>query len=189
MLSKICKFCEIKHERKSEFCSIKCRNNYKYNQNKDQIAIKYQENKETILKYKKEYYIKNKEEILKRNKLWKSNNTDWIRSYHNNRVYSLNQKLSQNLRSRLSMAINGNYKAGSAISDLGCSIEELKKYLEDQFQEGMTWDNWGRNGWHIDHIKPLAKYNLEDKEEFKEACNYKNLQPLWAKDNLSKGAK
>lgn len=100
-----------------------------------------------------------------------------------------NNRLADNLRSRLRKAIKNDQKVGSAISDLGCSIEELKKHLEDQFAEGMTWDNYGLKGWHIDHIKPLAKYNLSNPEEFKEACNYKNLQPLWAKDNLKKGAK
>ena len=51
----------------------------------------------------------------------------------------------------------------------------------------MTWENYGRNGWEIDHIKPLSKCDLTDPEQFKEVCNYTNLQPLWAEDNLSKG--
>ena len=90
------------------------------------------------------------------------------------------------MRSRLAGAIRTKAKAGSAVKDLGCSIEELKKHLEDQFTEGMTWDNWSPNGWHIDHIKGLASFDLTDSEEFKAAANYKNLQPLWAKDNREK---
>jgi hypothetical protein len=48
----------------------------------------------------------------------------------------------------------------------------------------MTWDNWTTDGWHIDHIKPLASsFDLTDRKQFLEACHYTNLQPLWAKDN------
>ena len=87
------------------------------------------------------------------------------------------------------MALKGNYKNGSAVKDLGCSIDELKTYLESKFQLGMTWDNWSKDGWHIDHIKPLSSFDLTDKKQLLEACHYTNLQPLWATDNLSKGDK
>ena len=80
-------------------------------------------------------------------------------------------------------------KITSHIKELGCSIEELKLYLEKQFQIGMTWENWNNTGWHIDHIKPLSKFNLTDINQIKEACHYTNLQPLWAKDNILKGNK
>jgi hypothetical protein len=102
--------------------------------------------------------------------------------------YLLNKKLRGSLRSRLNHAIKGGDKMGSAINDLGCSIEELKKHLEFKWKSGMTWDNWSISGWHIDHIKPLSSFNLEDKTHFLEACHYTNLQPLWAVDNLKKGS-
>lgn len=114
-------------------------------------------------------------------------------SRENNRIRTkkfrkdINIRIAENLRSRVSRAVKNNLKGGSAVDDLGCSIEELKKHLECQFEEGMSWDNYGE--WHIDHIKPLAKYDLTNKQQFKKAANYKNLQPLWAKDNISKGAK
>lgn len=98
----------------------------------------------------------------------------------------INRHISRNLRSRLNKAIKHEWKTGSAISDLGCSIDELRIHLESRFQPGMTWDNYGRTGWHIDHIKPLCKFNLQDEVQFKEACNYINLQPMWVKDNLEK---
>jgi hypothetical protein len=53
----------------------------------------------------------------------------------------------------------------------------------------MTWDNYGQFGWHIDHIKPLSVFDLTDREQFLEACRYTNLQPMWWKENLSKGSK
>ena len=71
--------------------------------------------------------------------------------------------------------------------DLGCTIKELKIYLESKFQPGMTWENHGRFGWHIDHEVPLSSFDLTDREQFLKACHYTNLQPLWWNENLSKG--
>lgn len=70
---------------------------------------------------------------------------------------------------------------------LGCSVGFLRDYLASKFTEGMTWDNHGPNGWHIDHIKPLAI--AASLEELEQLCHYTNLQPLWATDNLKKGKK
>ena len=97
-------------------------------------------------------------------------------------------KISSLLRSRLYKALKGNYKTGSAVRDLGCTIPELKIHLGNQFQEGMTWDLLGKEI-HIDHIKPLCKFDLTDREQFLQACHYTNLQPLWAHDNLTKNSK
>jgi hypothetical protein len=91
------------------------------------------------------------------------------------------------LRSRLKVAIQNNYKNGSAVKDLGCSISEFRTYMESKFQPGMTWENWSLTGWHLDHIVPLSAFDLSDREELVKACHYANLQPMWAKDNISKG--
>ena len=72
---------------------------------------------------------------------------------------------------------------------LGCTIEKCKIYLESLFKEGMSWDNYGYRGWHIDHIVPCSAFDLTNIEEQKKCFHYTNLQPLWAKDNLSKGDK
>ncbi len=98
-------------------------------------------------------------------------------------------RLACQLRTRLHVAILGNAKTGSAVRDLGCSIEELQTYLGARFQPGMSWANHGIHGWHIDHIKPLAAFDLTDREQLLEAVHYTNLQPLWAADNLRKGAR
>ena len=95
-------------------------------------------------------------------------------------------RLAQNIQSRTWNAVRNSAKAGSAVRDLGCSIEELKVHLEKQFQKGMTWGNWSATGWHIDHIVPLSSFDLTDRDQFLKACHYSNLQPMWAKANLSK---
>ena len=98
-------------------------------------------------------------------------------------------KIRASLRTRLYLAVKGGYKNGSAVRDLGCSIEEFKRYIEVLFSEGMTWENWGRDKgrWHIDHKKPLSAFDLKDRAQFLEAAHYTNLQPLWSEENLSKG--
>jgi hypothetical protein len=125
--------------------------------------------------YGKNYYKINKKDINLKRKKFEINN--------------LNHRLAKRLRSRLVNAIAMDQKSGSAVFDLGCSISELKLYLESKFLPGMTWENWSRTGWHIDHIKPLSKVNLSKREELLKACHYTNLQPLWAKDNLKKSDK
>ena len=72
---------------------------------------------------------------------------------------------------------------------LGAPIELVRAHIESQFKEGMTWENHGVHGWHIDHVKPLASFDLTDPEQLKQAAHYTNLAPLWAYDNWSKGAK
>lgn len=114
---------------------------------------------------------------------------EWNRIYWaNRRKTDINFKLKNNLRTRINSALK--VKRTSSISTLiGCSIAELKSYLESKFQPGMTWLNHTKDGWHIDHIKPLANFDLTNQEELYKACHYSNLQPLWAIDNLKKGDK
>jgi len=94
-------------------------------------------------------------------------------------------KLAMRLRARLRHAIKNKSKRGSAIVLLGCTIRELVVRFESLFPDGMSWQNWGE--WHIDHIRPLTSFDLEDPAQLAAACHYTNLQPLWASDNLRKG--
>lgn len=111
----------------------------------------------------------------------------WRRGYSKKRLATdVKFKLGVLLRIRLNDVLKHRKKVGSSVRDMGCTLVELKLYLEKQFKEGMTWDNWGRTGWHIDHIKPLISFDLTNREELLKACHYINLQPLWAKDNFSK---
>jgi hypothetical protein len=97
----------------------------------------------------------------------------------------------KNLRGRLSHIIKGKTKSGSSIHDLGCTLEQFKIYIESKFQIGMSWSNYGNKegNWSIDHIIPLSRVNLEDKEQFLIVNHYSNLQPLWHIDNMRKGNK
>lgn len=96
------------------------------------------------------------------------------------------------IRHRLSERLRGLFKEKgikkeqSCVAFIGCSLAEFKKHLAAKFTLGMTWTN--RHLWHIDHIKPLAKFDLSKESEQRMAFHYTNLQPLWARDNLRKGA-
>ena len=72
---------------------------------------------------------------------------------------------------------------------MGCSIDELKLYLESQFTEGMSWKNWGIDGWSIDHRMPLSRVDLTDLEQLRKVCHYTNLQPMWIIENIRKSNK
>jgi hypothetical protein len=96
-------------------------------------------------------------------------------------------KIIHALRQRLYYAVKlqeGNKQ--STFDLLGCSIDFLKDYLESLFRDNMTWDNYGKNGWHIDHIIPCAAFDLTDPEQQKRCFHYTNLQPLWAHENSKK---
>lgn len=98
-----------------------------------------------------------------------------------------NFKIAERLRSRFFVALKGNAKSGSAVRDLGCTIPEFKGYIEMIFLPGMTWENWTFDGWHLDHVKPLASFNLSNPEQCREALHWTNYQPLWGVDNMRKG--
>jgi hypothetical protein len=152
----------------------------------------YRDNVETRKEYNKQYWATNKDKLSQYSKRYVNEHKEMIREWKYNYekeklAKDIQYKLSKTLRTRLRCALQGNSKAGSAVRDLGCTIEEFRKYIEDKFQEGMSWDNHGL--WHLDHIKPLALFDLTDREQLCEACNYSNIQPLWAKDNLRKGAR
>jgi hypothetical protein len=101
----------------------------------------------------------------------------------------INVKLGLALRRRLWMALRGKSCKGSAVRDLGCSLDDLRAHLESLFLPGMEWANWGLRGWHIDHIRPLKEFDLTDQHQRAEACRWSNLQPLWAAQNIGKGAR
>jgi len=97
-------------------------------------------------------------------------------------------KLANTLRSRIHKALFGQQAPEDVLKSLGCSIEHFRSHIESLFQPGMSWDNHGVRGWHIDHVAPLCSFDLTNPQEFAAANHYKNLHPLWAKENLAKSA-
>ena len=102
-------------------------------------------------------------------------------------------KIASNLRSRLKMALiryHDGSKIISAVRNVGCTMPELIEKIEKQFAPGMSWENYGNKSgqWSIDHIKPLASFDLTNKEQALQSCHYTNLRPLWHIDNLRKGS-
>lgn len=135
---------------------------------------------------------KRREVALKECAEWKAANKEKIAEY--NRFYSINRyktdpifKLKHSQRNRIRSALKRNWKRAKTESLLGCSYEQLKAYIEQKFIDGMSWDNMGQ--WHIDHVIPISSFDLSCEEAQRQAFSYKNLQPLWAKDNLLKGSK
>jgi hypothetical protein len=144
-------------------------------------------NKELLTMSK--YRCNNREKILETKRQWRQKNSSYDTIRCNNDILF---KLKKRIRTRLCSAIKNNWKSGSAIKDLGCSIEELKIYLENQFEPWMNWSNYGPfkkeyKTWNIDHILPLSMFNLDNDTELKKACHFSNLRPLEAKQNLIKG--
>lgn len=105
----------------------------------------------------------------------------------NNPKYRLNEAI----RAGVSRSLNETKNGRSWESILGYSADKLRKHLEKQFKNGMTWENYGLYGWHVDHILPISKFNFQDEtdEDFKRCWALKNLRPLLAKDNLTKNNK
>ena len=123
-----------------------------------------------------------------RRKKYNSENRSKINSYISRRYATDTQyRLKCILRARLYSIMRYKPRNGSAVRDLGCTIENFKEYLESMFLEGMTWKNWSYKGWHIDHIRPLSLFNLQDRKQFLAACHYTNMQPMWSIDNHIKG--
>jgi hypothetical protein len=102
-----------------------------------------------------------------------------------------NRAISLNIRNRIYYALSSATvsKMQGTADLIGCTIEELRQHLEAQFINSMNWNNYGRTGWHIDHIRPCASFDLTDAEQQRQCFHYTNLQPLWAAENIRKGAK
>ena len=172
----------------------------KYNQaNKEKVAKrtkKYQEaNREKYAEYNqankdkrteraKKYYQDNKEKVAE----YYQDNKEKVAEYQRERRNTNPLfKMKCSLRTRTSVAFKRKgYKKNSKTEQiLGISYEKVKQHIGRQFKKGMTWSNYGE--WHIDHIIPLA--SAKTQTDLLNLCHYRNLQPLWAAENISKGAK
>ena len=142
-----------------------------------------------IRKYDKAYRQKNAKKIARRMKSYQAENRQARTAYqieYNQRRVAVDReyRLICRMRSRMRNALNGTLKHSPTLELLGCTVEHFRFHLEQQFTEGMTWDNYGE--WHMDHIQPCASFDQTDPEQQKICWHYTNYQPLWAEDNLRK---
>ena len=181
-----------------------CIKNHQYNDNlkccpecrKISNIAWYAKNKEKSISNSLERYHSKKEEIKQQRKISRLNKTpeekrksrDRRNAYRRHRYANdIDFKLSLKLRSRISRSIKNHSE--SLTDNFGCTMDELKTYLESKFLPGMTWDNYGKDGWHVDHINPIENFDLSKEDEVKKACHYTNLLPRWASDNHKKSNK
>ena len=132
-------------------------------------------NKDKICETNKKYYIDNKETILK------SNNKYRQKRYANDPKY----RALINTKDRFRQII-ASKESDQFHKLLGCTRKKLIEHLESNFEDGMSWENYGFEGWHIDHIIPCASFDLTDEEQQKKCFHYTNLQPLWGTENMMK---
>lgn len=189
-----CKLCR-KNMRLANLEKFSQRDKESYQKNRDkklQYQKEYQQvNRTERLEYLRKYQAEHKLELREKQLVYTKTNQKHINKVKAKRKYEryhndINYKLSAVLRCRFIRALKGNAKRGSAVRDLGCTIEEFKVYIENKFKVGMTWDNWSRDVWHLDHKIPLCAFDLNNPIELKKAVHYTNLQPLWATENLKK---
>ena len=187
----------FKNYRQENKEKIKVRMQRYYQENKERINEQsrryHQENKEKIKLMMSEYYKKNREIIIEKTTRYRQENKERVNKRNTKRIMKLYHsdvefKLSVSLRNYFRNKLKAHLanKNSSALSLAGCTIEELKAHIESKFEEGMSWENWALDGWHLDHIIPCSSFDLTIEEEQKKCFHYTNLQPLWAKDNLSK---
>jgi len=157
-----------------------------------------EQHKEEIKNYNKKYKHKFRDKLAKQKCVWlkvnpeklqrvKANSrvryTRWIKIKRQDPIF----RAVENLKHRIRTVIIRQYKQNSSLELFGCSVIEIRIYLESLFKEGMTWYNYGK--WHIDHIIPCSSFDLTKVEEQEKCFHYTNLQPLWAIDNLRKSNK
>jgi hypothetical protein len=171
---------------------IKKYNKKWYEDNKKHVSenkkIYHQENKDHLKECAKKWRSDNREKINERRRKWRSDNKDILSEKYKEKLKNDTLfKLKQNIRTRIfnSIVNQGYSKNSKTIEILGISYEEFKFYIESQFLEGMSWENYGK--WHLDHKTPISWAKTE--EEVYKLNHYTNFQPLWQFDNLSKGNK
>ena len=164
----------------------------------------YQKNKERYTETNKKWREKNKERLKESKSKYRAENKDKIKEYNKKYNIQNKEKIKKQLREkyasdplhrlrhavrhfcfRVTRAVKQD-KEMRSLEYLGCSLEEFKTHIESLWLEGMSWENHG--DWHIDHIVPLDHF-VKNSDDPWEANHYKNLQPLWAEDNFSKGNK
>lgn len=209
VISKICSKCKedkpLSEYGKCTSCYLnvkssckKCRN-LEYVESIPRVKKYKEKNKEHLKEYNKKWQAENKEYVKQSKLLYKSENRDLINAYRrkytkSRRLEDSNFKLTCDIRtliiSSYKRACNGEFNKSTTTEEvIGCSMLHFINHLQSLFIEGMTLENHGNceECWHIDHKIPLASAKTE--EDIIRLCHYTNLQPLWSRDNMSKGSK
>lgn len=170
------------------------KNRERINQRKAEYRLSHKEkikeyreaHKEDARKWRQEH----REEIAEYQREWRSNNREKIWAYFQKKRKTDDQyRISVNYRRRIGLILRSGQMSQRMKELLGCDFETLKTYIEKQFKPGMTWDNYGTEGWQIDHIKPCAAFDMTNPQQVAECFNYKNMQPLWRWENQEKSDK
>lgn len=186
-LCTICRECRINYREltkkaRSDYAKENYRKKIEYNKIRNK---KYrEENKEKIKLLKKNYRKNNKEKL----KIYEKATLERRKELHKIRLKANpDKKIRHNISSNLSKLIKDPKDKKEWYSALEYTMCELKKHLESKFTKGMSWGNYGKNGWHIDHIIPHSyfKYNSTKHPAFKACWALNNLQPLWATTEIA----
>jgi len=172
-----CMECGVEHSgnfsHTVRFCSEEC----------SQQSIK-RSNRQSSSKRTMNDEQKERSKVTKLKSYHKLKHSEKKKEYQKNYSQRLEVRIKNALRARVKKSLKTSQKNTRTNEIVGCSIDELKTHIKNQFQQGMTWENWSQFGWHLDHIIPLSSANNED--EMYKLCHYTNLQPLWWQDNLQK---
>lgn len=208
---KICSVCNIEKE-DHDFYKAKKKSGFVYLRgeckacNSEKTKKYYVENKEKINKRVRAYEIKNRESVQKKKReyekkniektkeyktTWAKNNKEKIKissaNYYKKMYESKEYRILSSMKSCFRIAIKRS-RNSSKFSELNYNIDDLINHLESTWTEGMSWDNYGKLGWHIDHIRPLSSFDLSDKQQMLDAWKLDNLRALWATENLKKSS-
>lgn len=208
---KTCRLCGMTYKsfhNRSMFCSESCRTKYRYKHLGEDIknklrlegSIRSRKSNETQTyeqkkikwdkanKKKSERYFGEKYRTLNQEEIKVIKQTS-AKAKYIARMNTPYMRMKGSLYRRLNHLIKGYSKDAHMQDYLGCSFRFLKEYLGNKFLDNMTWDNYGKGGWVIDHIIPCCNFDLSKEADRYKCFNYKNLQPLWEKDNTRKGGK
>jgi hypothetical protein len=173
---------------------IKSRNRIKNEREKrlEQSKKYYQNNEKKVKEYQKKHYELNKEKYIEKAKNWCKNNKEKCLNSINQRVKKRKKddvlfKLKHKLRTDMYISLKRQKRSKKIEQIIGLSLENYKKHIESQFEDWMSWDNWGLYTWHIDHIIPIS--SAKNEEEIYKLWYYTNLRPLSAIENIKKSNK
>ena len=161
---------------------------------KDQCRRHRENNRQKIRQNAQRYRDQNREAVREYHRQYRKINPrkrdDATRAYYRD-LYriSIDHMIKLKMRARIHRVLKSKRKSADTVSLVGITISGLIKHLENQFHEGMNWNNYGNKGWHIDHIIPCDSFDLSDPEQQRRCFHYTNLQPLWWWENLSKSNK